>query len=160
MPHSPEFISEHGDNAGQSWTSQGAVYPASQEELTHGGQFLWLLSAWICQRGTWSDHPHFCDAKDAICALEICVHGQQVPGCASTTNHVSIFGNHVQSILYSLIHMGVLDTDLIGISENGSECAISCKISSRKLEIPREHFIKDRHNKGHKWYGPNRSRRY
>ena len=31
---------------------------------------------------------------------------------------------------------------------------------SRKLEIPREHFSKDGHNKGHKWYGPNRSRRY
>ena len=32
-------------------------------------------------------------------------------------------------------------------------------VSSRKLEIPREHF-KDRHNRGQKWYGPNRSRRY
>ena len=31
---------------------------------------------------------------------------------------------------------------------------------SRKLEIPREHFSKDGHNKGQKWYGPNRSRRY
>ena len=34
------------------------------------------------------------------------------------------------------------------------------KISSRKLEIPREHFIEDGLNKGQKWYGPNRSRRY
>ena len=34
------------------------------------------------------------------------------------------------------------------------------EISSRKLEIPREHFMKDGHNKGQKWYGPNRSRRY
>ena len=34
------------------------------------------------------------------------------------------------------------------------------KISSRKLEIPREQFIKDGLNKGQKWYGPNRSRRY
>ena len=30
------------------------------------------------------------------------------------------------------------------------------QISSRKLEIPREHFMQ--RNKGHKWYGPNRSR--
>ena len=30
--------------------------------------------------------------------------------------------------------------------------------SSRKSEIPREHFCKDGHNKGH--YGPKRSRRY
>ena len=34
------------------------------------------------------------------------------------------------------------------------------KISSRKLEIPREHFIEDGLNKGQKWYGPNRSRTY
>ena len=34
------------------------------------------------------------------------------------------------------------------------------EISSRKLEIPREHFMKDGLNKGQKWYGPNRSRRY
>ena len=34
------------------------------------------------------------------------------------------------------------------------------EISSRKLEIPREHFMQDGHNKGQKWYGPNRSRRY
>ena len=33
-------------------------------------------------------------------------------------------------------------------------------MSSRKLEIPREYFIKDRLDKGHKWYGPNRSRIY
>ena len=33
-------------------------------------------------------------------------------------------------------------------------------ISSRKLEIPREHSCKDGLNKGQKWYGPNRSRRY
>ena len=31
------------------------------------------------------------------------------------------------------------------------------EISSRKLEIPREHFMQ---NKGQKWYGPNRGRRY
>ena len=34
------------------------------------------------------------------------------------------------------------------------------EISSRKLEIPRELFrwqLKDGHNKGHKWYGPNRT---
>ena len=34
------------------------------------------------------------------------------------------------------------------------------KISSRKLEIPREHFMQSGLNKGQKWYGPNRSRRY
>ena len=33
-------------------------------------------------------------------------------------------------------------------------------ISSRKLEIPGEHFIEDGLNKGQKWYGPNRSRTY
>ena len=34
------------------------------------------------------------------------------------------------------------------------------EISSRKLEIPREHSCKDGLDKGQKWYGPNRSRRY
>ena len=34
------------------------------------------------------------------------------------------------------------------------------EISSRKLEIPREHLCKDGNNKGQKWYGPNRSKRY
>jgi len=34
------------------------------------------------------------------------------------------------------------------------------EISSRKLEIPREHFMQNGHNKGQKWYGPNRSRRF
>ena len=34
------------------------------------------------------------------------------------------------------------------------------EISSRKLEIPREHFMQDWLNKGQKRYGPNRSRRY
>ena len=34
------------------------------------------------------------------------------------------------------------------------------EISSRKLEIPRDISYKDEHNKGEKWYGPNRSRRY
>ena len=29
------------------------------------------------------------------------------------------------------------------------------EISSRKLEIPRENFIKDGLDKGQKWYGPN-----
>ena len=28
----------------------------------------------------------------------------------------------------------------------------------RKLEIPRDHFMSDGHNKGQKQYGPNRSR--
>ena len=30
----------------------------------------------------------------------------------------------------------------------------------KKLEIPREHFMQNGLNKGQKWYGPNRSRRY
>ena len=34
------------------------------------------------------------------------------------------------------------------------------RVSSRKLEIPRECLCKDGHNKGHKLCGPNRSRRY
>ena len=34
------------------------------------------------------------------------------------------------------------------------------EISSRKLEIPREHFMQRWADKGQKWYGPNRSRRY
>ena len=34
------------------------------------------------------------------------------------------------------------------------------EISSRKLEIPREHFMKDGLGRGQKRYGPNRSRRY
>ena len=34
------------------------------------------------------------------------------------------------------------------------------EISSRKLEIPREHFMQRWAHKGQKWYGPNRSRRY
>ena len=33
-------------------------------------------------------------------------------------------------------------------------------ISSRKLEIPRDISCKDGLDKGKKWYGPNRSRRY
>ena len=34
------------------------------------------------------------------------------------------------------------------------------EISSRKLEIQRNISCKDGHNKGQKWYKPNRSRRY
>ena len=34
------------------------------------------------------------------------------------------------------------------------------EVSSRKLEIPREHFMQDRLDKGQKWYGHNRSTRY
>ena len=34
------------------------------------------------------------------------------------------------------------------------------EISSRNLEIPREHFMQDRLDKGQKLYGPKRSRRY
>ena len=41
-----------------------------------------------------------------------------------------------------------------GKQQNGKE------ISSRKLEIPREHIMQDGLYKGQKCYGPNRSRRY
>ena len=34
------------------------------------------------------------------------------------------------------------------------------EISSRKLEIPRAHFMQNGHNKGQKQYEPNRSRGY
>ena len=34
------------------------------------------------------------------------------------------------------------------------------EISSRKLEIPREHFMQNGHDKGQKLYEPNRSRSY
>ena len=34
------------------------------------------------------------------------------------------------------------------------------EICSRKLEVPREYFMQIGYNKGQKWYGPNRSRRY
>ena len=34
------------------------------------------------------------------------------------------------------------------------------EMSPRKLEIPREHFMQKWAQKGQKWYGPNRSRRY
>ena len=34
------------------------------------------------------------------------------------------------------------------------------EISSRKLEIPRKHFMQNGHDKGQKLYGPNRSRSY
>ena len=34
------------------------------------------------------------------------------------------------------------------------------EISSRKLEITREHFMQNGHNKGKKMYGLNRTRRY
>ena len=30
----------------------------------------------------------------------------------------------------------------------------------RKIRDTREHFMQDGHNKGQKWHGPNRSRRY
>ena len=44
-----------------------------------------------------------------------------------------------------------------GIEQNGKRL----ETSSRKLEIPREQFhAKNGLDKGQKWYGPNRSRRY
>ena len=30
----------------------------------------------------------------------------------------------------------------------------------KRIEIPREHFMQNGHNKGQKWCGPNKSRRY
>ena len=36
----------------------------------------------------------------------------------------------------------------------------SLGIFSRKLEIARQHCMQNGHNKGQKWYGPNRSRKY
>ena len=42
----------------------------------------------------------------------------------------------------------------------GSNRMERLEISSRKLEIPKEHFMQRWDNKGQKWYGPNRSRRY
>ena len=49
------------------------------------------------------------------------------------------------------------------IKENNRMGMISwerIEISSRKLEIPREHFTQRWHNKGQKLYEPSRSRRY
>ena len=34
------------------------------------------------------------------------------------------------------------------------------EVSSRKLEIPKEHFMHTWAQKGHGWYVPNRNRRY
>ena len=45
------------------------------------------------------------------------------------------------------------------IEEETTEWA-RLEILSRKLEIPREHFMQRWAPKGQKWYGPNRSRRY
>ena len=45
------------------------------------------------------------------------------------------------------------------IIEKTTECK-RLEVSSRKLEITREYFMQDEHNKGQKWYGLNRSRRY
>ena len=46
------------------------------------------------------------------------------------------------------------------ISNMGMESKEKLDISSRKLEIPREHSCKDGYNKGQKMYGLNRSRRH
>ena len=43
-----------------------------------------------------------------------------------------------------------------GIEENKERL----EIFQRKSEIPRENFMQDGLNKGQKWYGPNRSKRY
>ena len=43
---------------------------------------------------------------------------------------------------------------------NGKQNGKDLEISSRKLEIPREYFMQNGLDKGQKWYGPNRSRRY
>ena len=44
--------------------------------------------------------------------------------------------------------------------EENNRMGKTIEISSRKLEIPREYFMQNGYNKGQKWYGPNRSRRY
>ena len=44
--------------------------------------------------------------------------------------------------------------------ERGKQQLERLEISSRKLEIPREHFMQDVFNKGKKRYGPNQSKRY
>ena len=51
------------------------------------------------------------------------------------------------------------------LSDQCKEIEENCRrekleISSRKLVIPREHFMQKWYNKGHKLYGFNRSRRY
>ena len=51
------------------------------------------------------------------------------------------------------------------LSDQSKEIEENCRmerleISSRKLVIPREHFMQKWYNKGQKLYGSNRSRRY
>ena len=55
---------------------------------------------------------------------------------------------------------GLPSMGLHRVGHNWSDLAAVAEISSRKLEIPREKFMKDELNKGQKLYGPNRSRRY
>ena len=64
-----------------------------------------------------------------------------------------------------------LNADLLRIARRDKKASLSdqwkeiqensrIEISSRTLEIPREHLCKNGHNKGQTSHGPNRSRRY
>ena len=44
--------------------------------------------------------------------------------------------------------------------EENARMGKTIEISSRKLEVQGKISYKDGHNKGQKWYGPNRSRRH
>ena len=57
------------------------------------------------------------------------------------------------SSVHGIVQARVLEWGAIAFSGERLE------ISLRELEIPRKHHA-DWHNKGQKWYGPNRSRRY
>ena len=46
------------------------------------------------------------------------------------------------------------------LSDQGKYRIERLEISSKKLEIPREYFMQRWAQKGQKWYGCNRSRRY
>ena len=54
---------------------------------------------------------------------------------------------------------GITKEDTLDIVKDWTEWE-RLEISSRKLEIPREHFMQNGLDKGQKWSGPNRSRRY
>ena len=63
-----------------------------------------------------------------------------------------------ESVLMRWMNLEPIIQSEVNQKEKDKYCIL--EISSRKLEIPREHFMQDGLNKGHKWYGPNRSRRY
>ena len=63
-----------------------------------------------------------------------------------------------ESVLMRRMNLEPIIQSEVNQKEKDKYCIL--EISSRKLEIPREHFMQDGLNKGHKWYRPNRSRRY